>query len=59
MKNMIKKISFVKNWIRKLDSQNERISWVEKQLKSLQSNSTLLDAGCGSQRYRVFCEHLN
>ncbi len=32
--------------------------WVEKKLTCLQAGKTILDAGCGMQRYKRFCEHL-
>jgi len=41
-----------------MDNQYERDNWVTSQLSSLANGSKILDAGCGSQRYRQFCEHL-
>lgn len=37
----------------------ERCRWVESKLKALKDGSKLLDAGCGTQGYRKFCNHLN
>lgn len=45
--------------IANLDNQVIRDSFVVKQLSSVPNGSRLLDAGCGSQRYRQFCGHLN
>jgi len=36
-----------------------RNKWVEKKLKSLSDGLKILDAGCGPQNYRKFCEHLD
>ena len=41
-----------------LDNQIERDVWVNRELMRLPVGSTLLDAGCGSQRYRPTCSHL-
>lgn len=41
-----------------LDNQNERDQFVLSELRRLADNSILLDAGCGSQRYRDNCQHL-
>lgn len=42
----------------RLDNQFERDRFVEAQLRSLPAGSLILDAGCGSQRYRASCGHL-
>lgn len=39
-------------------NESARIEWVEKQLKKLQPESVLLDAGAGEQQYKKFCSHL-
>ena len=36
-----------------------RERWLEEALKSISENSSILDAGAGTQQYRKFCEHLN
>lgn len=59
MKKLIKKLPIVRTWLRKINNLNERTDWVKKQLKSLPRDSVLLDAGCGNQQFRVFCDHLN
>jgi SAM-dependent methyltransferase len=43
----------------RLDNQFERDRFVQKQLESLREDGRILDAGCGSQRYRAFCSHLD
>lgn len=43
----------------KLNNLNIRREWVISQLLSLPEGSKLLDAGCGSQQFRIFCNHLN
>lgn len=41
-----------------LDNQVARDEWVIKRLAELTPGSRILDAGCGSQRYREHCAHL-
>ncbi len=43
---------------KRLDNQYERDAFVLYQLSNLSAGSIILDAGCGSQRYRKYCEHL-
>jgi len=59
MKRLIKKLPIIRSWVRKLNDLNERTDWVSKQLKNIPKESVLLDAGCGSQQFRKFCNHLN
>jgi len=59
MKNFIKKLPILKNWVHKLNNLNERTEWVQQQLQNIPKGSTILDAGCGSQQFRIFCEHLD
>jgi SAM-dependent methyltransferase len=59
MKEILKRLPLVKSWARKLNNLNERTEWVTRQLQNLPRGSLLLDAGCGSQQFRVFCDHLN
>ncbi|HED1420433.1 TPA: class I SAM-dependent methyltransferase [Kluyvera georgiana] len=58
LKKILKSFPFIKNTLRNLDNQNERDDFVIRQLSNLPSNKLLLDAGCGSQRYRQYCSHL-
>ncbi len=48
----------LKKITRSLNNQNKRDEFVEKQLSQVASGSLVLDAGCGSQRYRGNCKHL-
>jgi SAM-dependent methyltransferase len=59
MKNILSKIPFLKNWIRKLNNLNERTDWVKDQLSKIPKDSLILDAGCGDQQFKIFCNHLN
>lgn len=42
----------------RLDNQIQRDEWVTRALAALPAGSSILDAGCGSQRYRSACDHL-
>ena len=59
IKKILKKIPLTKKWIEKLDNLNERTDWVRNKLKNLPNNSLLLDAGCGTQQFKIFCNHIN
>lgn len=41
-----------------IDNQIIRDEWIADQLKMIPTGSKILDAGCGSQRYRKSCGHL-
>lgn len=43
---------------RALSNEETRRRWLETELAKIPAGSLLLDAGCGSQQYRAFCEHL-
>lgn len=58
-KKILKKIPFIKNIILRLDHTNERIDFIKKELLSLEKGLKILDAGCGSQMFRKYCQHLN
>jgi SAM-dependent methyltransferase len=58
-KKLLKKISFINNFILRLDNTNERIDFIKKELSSLEKGLKILDAGCGSQMFRRYCQHLN
>lgn len=55
-------ISLMKNPLQKLkdrlNNANERDQFVKAELANIKKGSLILDAGCGSQRYRASCEHL-
>lgn len=44
---------------RKLNNQYARDDFVIEQIGRLADGAVLLDAGCGSQRYRSYCDHLS
>jgi SAM-dependent methyltransferase len=59
MKAALKKLPVVQNVLKSLDNQHERDDFVISELKKIPSGALLLDAGCGSQRYREYCSHLD
>ena len=58
LKKIIKDFSIFKNLSQNLDNEYQRDDFVIKQLQNLNKDSLILDAGCGSQRYRKYCSHL-
>jgi SAM-dependent methyltransferase len=60
---IVKSIPFfnkkIKNLNINLDNQYARDIFVLAELKKIKAGKLLLDAGCGSQRYREHCSHLN
>lgn len=54
-----KAIPCLKKMIVNLNNQFERDDFVIKQINKLPKQSKLLDAGCGSQMYRKYCDHLD
>ncbi|MCM0034281.1 MAG: class I SAM-dependent methyltransferase [Burkholderiaceae bacterium] len=54
----VKSRSFYKKIQQQLNNQFERDTFITAQLAQLEKNSKILDAGCGSQRYRKYCDHL-
>ena len=52
-------MSFVRKFARRLNNLHERADWVKEKVSELPDGATLLDAGCGSQQFRKFCEHLD
>jgi SAM-dependent methyltransferase len=59
MYKLLKNFPFIKNISNKLDNQNERDIFVRLELGKLAPKLKILDAGCGSQRYKIMCSHLN
>lgn len=55
----IRETFYNSSFLNKLKIQKTRDIWVNQQLKNLPKDSIILDAGCGSQRYRESCRHLN
>lgn len=58
LKNIVKSLPITKNLYRKLNNQFDRDDFVLAELLKIQVGKLLLDAGCGSQRYREYCSHL-
>jgi 2-polyprenyl-3-methyl-5-hydroxy-6-metoxy-1,4-benzoquinol methylase len=40
-------------------NEQPRNQWIEQQLRGLPAGLRILDAGCGEQQHRKFCQHLN
>jgi hypothetical protein len=59
LKNLFKSFPLTKKVLRDLDNKFVRDDFVIEELKNIPSNKVILDAGCGSQRYRPYCSHLN
>ena len=59
IKNFVKSLPIGKKLYRNLNDQCDRDDFVRAELKKIQTGKLLLDAGCGSQRYREYCSHLN
>ena len=57
-KAILKDLPGVRTIVKSLDNLNQRVVFVERELKSLPAKSLLLDAGCGSQQFRKYAEHL-
>lgn len=57
-KSLFKKIPLISRIFKSLDNQKARDEFVIDALKKIPNKKVLLDAGCGSQRYREYCGHL-
>lgn len=58
MKKFFKKIPVLNSFLKSLNNQNIRDLFVITELRKITNNQIILDAGCGSQRYRDYCSHL-
>jgi len=58
MKKLLKKIPFIKSIFNDLNNVNKRIIFIKNELKKIPNDMKILDAGCGSQRYKKYCNHL-
>jgi len=54
----LKNFQITRAFLRKVDNQAVREDFVREQIGALPNGTRLLDAGCGSQRYKKYCEHL-
>lgn len=59
IKDFIKNLPFVRKLVQNLNNEFARDAFVSQQLSLLKPGLLILDAGCGSQRYKKFCSHLN
>lgn len=53
-----KNFPILKHFYNALNNHRQRIAFVETELKNINPGLKLLDAGCGSQQYRKYCDHL-
>ena len=58
MINAFRSVPLFGRLLKNLNNQFERDEFVVSALKGIPARSKLLDAGCGSQRYRADCTHL-
>lgn len=57
---MDKMIEMIVNSLKRLvNNEYKRREWLKNRLGELSSGKKILDAGCGSQQYRGYCNHLN
>ena len=59
IKQLIKSLPGYASLRKNLNNQYERDAFVAKELQLIPAGHLILDAGCGSQRYRQYCSHLN
>ncbi len=57
-KELLLRLPFFRNIVVRLNNQYERDYFVQSELHKLTDGKIILDAGCGSQRYRQYCNHL-
>lgn len=58
LKKVLRKVSSIRRITETFDNQKARDEFVINALKGIPACKILLDAGCGSQRYREYCNHL-
>ena len=58
IKKIFGSLPFFKKIYIKINNQHCRDDFIISELNKIPSNQLLLDAGCGSQRYREYCQHL-
>lgn len=57
---LIAMLAKTRNFFRRiLNNSIERREWVRNELKRVEPGKKLLDAGCGEQQYREYCDHLD
>ena len=58
LKDVLKKTSFFKKILQKIDIQIQREAFIFKSIKSLDAGKTILDAGCEVSD-KKYCSHLD
>lgn len=58
IKRWVRKLPFADGFLKNFDTQANRDAFISERLKDIPAGSVILDAGCGSQRYKPFCSHL-
>lgn len=58
LRNLITKSNIFKSLYKYLNMQIERDIFIDERIKKIHKGAILMDAGCGSQRYRPLCSHL-
>ncbi len=58
IKKLIKKYGGISKMESSLNTEIKRDEFIISELAKLPANLTLLDAGCGNQKYRPYCKHL-
>ena len=58
-RDFMKKVPFLHKVLKHLNHQYERDIFVVSQLNQIKEGGRLIDAGCGNQRYRQYCRHLD
>ncbi len=58
LRSLIAKSTFFKSFYMYLNMQVERDIFISTRIKNIPGGLILMDAGCGSQRYRELCAHL-
>ena len=59
VKQILKKIPFLAKVVKQYGNLHIRTKFVAESLLSIPKGSKILDAGCGSQQFRIYCSHLD
>lgn len=58
IKRLVRRLPLAKGLLKNFDTQSKRDAYICDKLADVPNGSVILDAGCGSQRYRRYCSHL-
>ncbi|MCT2557953.1 class I SAM-dependent methyltransferase [Tsuneonella sp. YG55] len=58
IKNLVRRVPGLNGLLKHFDFQSNLDAYIIEQLAALPAGGTILDAGCGSQRFRAHCAHL-